>query len=326
MQVKEYGDMRILIAGYGSIGVRHAHVLKQIGIQKMACAEPGEDARNRFLEDYPQGEVYSDYEIALENYKPDAVFVCTPTKMHMDMAITAAKKGCHVFIEKPLSYTDERAEELKALAAKDCLKIMVGFCFRYHDALLKAKELLNQNEIGRLISVRALMGEPFYEIHPEYQNMYYSQYSGAFELIHDVDLAIWFAGSPIVRSTGIFGSFSEMHMKSPDTVELLMEFEERKIANVHLDFFQTPRRRTIELIGWDGVIKVDFASWDNAQMSVYTKKDRKWIMSDFKTERNDMFIAEDKEFLDAIRFNGQIKLDVDEALKSVRVIQDVYHP
>lgn len=324
MQVASYSSLRILIAGFGSIGKRHAEVLKRIGVADFACMDTSEKCRIQFAESYPGLPVYDDYETALSEYKPDAVFIFTPTKLHIPMAKLALEHDAHVFIEKPLCYSTDGALELDQEAKRRGKTVMVGFCFRYHDALLKAKEMLRDGVIGRLISIRALMGEPFYQIHPEYMDMYYSKYSGTFELVHDLDLAIWFAGGNVKRVEGIHGSFSEMGMESPDVAELLLEFDNRIIANVHLDFFQYPRRRTMDLIGWDGVIQIDFASWDEAEIRYFTKETKEWRSIRFKTERNDMFIAEDREFLDAILLGKEVSIPVLEGLKASAAIESVY--
>ena len=324
MQINDFSSVKALIVGFGSIGKRHGEILKEIGVREIACSDPVEVCRNQFSEFLPGAPIYSDYETALNEFQPDAVFICTPTKLHIPMAKTALLHDANVFMEKPLCYSTEGALELDALAKERNRKVMVGFCFRYHDALLKAKEMLDGGEIGRLISIRSMMGEPFYQIHPEYMDMYYSKYSGTFELVHDLDLAIWFAGQPIRRVEGIHGSFSEMGMASPDTAELLLEFEDRLVANVHLDFFQFPRRRTVDLIGWDGVIQVDFASWDHAQLRYYTKKTNEWLTIDFETQRNDMFIAEDSEFLDCVLNDKAVSIDVLEGLKASAAIESIY--
>lgn len=324
MQVKDYSSIRALIVGFGSIGKRHADVLSQMGVSTIACSDTSEVCRKQFAEAFPKAPLFSDYDVALEEFKPDIVFIFTPTKLHLPMARKAVEHGAHVFIEKPLCYSTEGATELDALAKKLNRKIMVGFCFRYHEALLKAKQMLGEGIIGRLISIRSLMGEPFYTIHPEYMDMYYSKYSGTFELVHDIDLAIWFAGQDIKRVEGVYGSFSEMGMDSPDTVEMLIEFENKCVANVHLDFFQTPRRRTIDLIGWDGVMQIEFASWDEAHIRYYNKKNKEWKTLDFKTQRNDMFVAEDTEFLDCVLEDKPVSIDIMEGLKASAAIESIY--
>jgi predicted dehydrogenase len=201
---------------------------------------------------------------------------------------------------------------------------MVGFCFRYHEVLLRAKKLVDDGVVGRLVNIRALMGEPFAEIQPNYMNMYYSKYSGAFELVHDLDLAIWFAGQEIEEVHAVYGSFSDMGMQSPDSIEMLLKFHDRLAANVHLDFYQHPRRRQIELMGVKGTVTVEFASWDRATLSWYNTDTREWNVTAYETARNDMFRDEDEEFLRAVMGECEVTCTVDEALKSLAVVESIY--
>ena len=56
-------------------------------------------------------------------------------------------------LKSPCPNSTEGIEELSQLAAQKNRKVMVGFCFRYHTALLEAKTRLESGEIGRLISI-----------------------------------------------------------------------------------------------------------------------------------------------------------------------------
>lgn len=317
-------DLKLLIAGCGSIGKRHAQVLWEMGVHNLTACDPFESARNGMKEVLPDITVTDDYEEALRTGQFDAVFILTPTAMHLDMATKALNAGCHVFLEKPLANTQAGVDDLKALAQKVNRKVMIGFCFRYHEALCKAKAMVEEGLIGRLVNIRAFVGEPFYEIQPNYKNMYYSKYSGCFELVHDLDIAIWFAGQDIEKVSAVYGSFSDMGMDSPDSVEMLLQFKDRMAANVHLDFYQQPRRRQLEVMGVNGTILVEFASWDKATISWYNTETRKWHTQDYPTRRNDMFRDEDMEFLQAVIGEKEITCTVDEALKSLRVIEEIY--
>jgi len=114
-------------------------------------------------------------------------------------------------------------------------------------------------------------------------------------------------------------------MESPDSIELLLRMEDRMGINVHLDFYQHPRRRQIEIMGVKGTVIVEFSSWDEATLSCYNTDTRVWKQKTFATRRNDMFLAEDGEFLDAILGKCSIRCTVQEALRSLNVIQSVYH-
>ena len=315
-------DLKVLIVGCGSIGKRHAGVLREMGVTRMAACDPSERAREAFGAMFPDCAMYTSEEEALAAFHPDAAFILSPTQMHLPMAAQAIEAGAHVFIEKPLSVSPDGADELQALADRCGKKVMVGFCFRYHEALLYARKLLKEGTIGRLLSVRCLMGEPFAEIRPDYRNTYYAVYSGAFELVHDLDLAIWLADQPIVEVQGMHGTHSDMEITSPDTAEVLVRFEDRVMASVHLDLYQKPRRRQIDLLGTQGTMIVDISSWDEATVSV--GKDDQWTGTRFKTARNDMFIAEDREFLHCIVADEPIKCTIAESLKSLRAVYSVY--
>jgi len=321
----EIGNISVLVAGLGAIGKRHVDILKELGVGKLFVFDPNADAVKLILDKYPDVTAVDSYEAGLLK-KPFAVFVLTPTKMHIPMAIEALEAGAHVFIEKPLSNSSEGIDALKDAMTKANRQVMVGFCMRYHSVLLKAKEILTRGDIGRLVSVRAMVGEDFPSIHPEYKEMYLSKYSGAFELVHDIDLAIWYADMKVKTVYGVYGSFSDYEFESPDTVEMLMEFENKCVATVHLDFFQNPRRRIIELIGTHGVITVEFSSWDEATLSVYKKSEGKWDVQKFKTERNDMFRDENREFLTLALENKPMKCNIEEAAKSLVAIEKIYKP
>ena len=321
MQIR---DLNILIAGCGSIGKRHAQVLWESGLRNLTACDPSPQQRQSMQDLLPGIAVTEDYAAALQTGAFDAVFILTPTAMHLSMATQALNAGCHVFIEKPLANTQKGVEELKALAAEKGLLVMVGFCFRYHEVLRRAKVLLEQGTIGRLVNIRAFMGEPFAQIQPNYKNMYYSKYSGAFELVHDLDLAIWYAGQEITEVKAVYGSFSDMGMESPDSIEMLVRFRDRLAANVHLDFYQHPRRRQIELMGVKGTITVEFASWDKATLSWYNTDTQAWNVREYQTARNDMFRDEDEEFLLAIIGKRELTCTIDEALKSLQAVEQVY--
>lgn len=324
MQIKDYRDIRILLIGCGSIGRRHTQVLLDIGVEHITACDPSDAQLSQMKEQFPTVSLCKDYREALANGSFDAAFVLTPTAMHLAVIRDVLNAGCHVFVEKPLANSSAGVEEIEALAKSKGLHLMVGFCFRYHEVLLRAKKLLDDGAIGRLINIRAMVGEPFYEVQPNYLNMYYSKYSGAFELVHDLDLALWFSGQEVTDVYSVYGPFSDMGMQSPDSIELLLRFEDRQAATVHLDFYQQPRRRQMELMGVKGTMIIEFASWEQATLSLYNTDTRMFHHTTYKTARNDMFRDENKEFLDAVLGRGEITCTVKEALRSLSVIEQVY--
>ena len=317
--VKTWQDLSVLIVGCGSIGKRHARVLNGLGVADLRACDPVAAQRESLLAQVPTVKMYETYEAGLAD-RPDTVLICTPPWLHVPQAAQAIRAGAAVLSEKPLSDSTDGLDDLVALTAAEQKKVMVAHCFRYHDGLLKAKAALDAGRIGRLVSVRALVGEHLPDVRPDYRSLFSAQHGGAFDLMHDIDLALWYAGLPVRQVYALSGSYSDIGITAPDVAEILIGFEGRCLATVHLDFFQRPRRRQIELIGAAGVIIVEFARWDRCTVSVYEAAKGAWEHEELVTDRDDMFRAEDREFLEAVADDKPIQCTIAEGRKAVEVV------
>ena len=257
-------EIGILIAGCGSIGKRHGRVLRGLGVGDLRGCDPSAEACGQMAKEVSGIRLHESFEEGLAA-SPDAILICTPPWIHVPMAMQAIRSDCHVLCEKPISDTGEGIDELAVLAAETGKKVMVGLCFRYHDGIVKARRYLGEGRIGRLVSIRALMGEHLPDVRPDFRDLYTSRTTGAFDLMHDLDLALWFADLPVRKAHCVFGCFSDIDIEAPDVAEFLIEFDGPCTASVHLDFFQRPRRRQLELIGTRGVILVEFGRWDRCR-------------------------------------------------------------
>lgn len=322
--VKRWQDLSILIVGCGSIGKRHARVLAGLGVTDIRACDSSAEQQRTLVEQIPSVKTYHSFEAGLTD-RPDAVLICTPPAMHIPMAKQAIEAGCHVLTEKPLSDSTDGIDDLIALAERRRKKVMVALCFRYHGGLVKAKECLDSGRIGRLASVRALMGEHLPDVRPDYRTLFSAKVGGAFDLMHDIDLALWYAGRPVREVHAVYGNYSDIGIEAPDLVEILMDFNDRCTATVHLDFFQRPRRRQMELIGTKGVITVEFARWDQCTVSVYEAARGEWNAEELTTDRDDMFRAEDREFFEAVANDRPIRSTVLEGRKSLDVVLAAQH-
>lgn len=312
-------DLSTLVVGFGSIGKRHARVLQEIGLGDVRVCDPMPERQASARNEFGASQVFESLEDGLAS-KPDIAILCSPTALHVEQATAAINAGCDVLTEKPLSNSLEGIDELKALAREKQRLVMVAHCFRFHEGLLRAKRMLDEGRVGRLLSVRCMFGEYIPEVMPDYRDRYVFHYSGAYELMHDIDLALWFAGQKPVRVFGVDGTFGDSGMQSPDLAEMILEFEDRCVANVHLDFFQRARHRQTEMYGTEGTIRVEFARWDRCTVSVYDAATREWTHDEIATDRDDMFRAEDTAFLQAVADRTPVPVDIDAGRLAVQVM------
>ena len=155
--------MKILIAGFGSIGRRHFRNLLALGERDILFYRTGHSS-------LPEAElegfvVESDLEAALA-YRPQAVIVANPTALHLQVAIPAAEAGCHLFLEKPVSHSLEGLDRLQAALQHGGGRAFTGFQYRFHPGLDWIQRLLTQCAVGRPLSLRAQWGEYLPGWHP----------------------------------------------------------------------------------------------------------------------------------------------------------------
>jgi predicted dehydrogenase len=184
--------MKILIMGLGGIGQRHLRNLRILGGNdlEIIAYDPRSDVpvltdqlkveEGTSLEKKYNLGIFMDIEQALAQ-GPQAAFICNPTSLHITAAIRAAREGCALFIEKPLSHNLENVDELISLVESRGLAAVVGYQMRFHPCLQRLHALVQEKKVGRILSVRAVVGEylPGWHTYEDYRQSYASrQYLG----------------------------------------------------------------------------------------------------------------------------------------------------
>lgn len=101
---------------------------------------------------------FQTHEELLELEEIQAVSVCTPNHLHASVAIQAMNKGKHVLCEKPMATTLEDARRMLEAARLNNVYLMVGHNQRLMPVHMKAKALLEQGVIGKVLSFTSTFG------------------------------------------------------------------------------------------------------------------------------------------------------------------------
>ena len=290
--------MKIMIAGLGSIGRRHFRNLLALGERDILLYRT---QRSTLPEDELAGyPVETELEAALAQ-QPEAVIISNPTALHLDVAIPAARAGCHLMLEKPVAGSMEHIPELEAAIRESGKRVLVGFHFRYHPGLRRLRELLVTGEIGRPLSVRAQWGEYLPGWHPweDYRQGYSARQDlgggVVLTLSHPLDYLRWLFGE--VEALWAFtGKNSDLELPVEDTAEIGLRFASGVLGSLHLDYNQRPPSHWLEIVTSQGTL-----SWDNqsGEVRVYQSKTGDWqnYPPPAGFERNELFLAEMRHFL-----------------------------
>jgi predicted dehydrogenase len=135
---------KVLVVGLGNMGMSHALAYTRIpGLEVVGVCTRHIDTV-KIPEALAKAKKYADYDTALRELKPDIVSVNTLPDTHADFAIKAMKAGAHVFVEKPLAETVERAQEVVDTAKRTGKKLVIGYILRVHPSWIKFIEIARQ--------------------------------------------------------------------------------------------------------------------------------------------------------------------------------------
>ena len=85
-----------------------------------------------------------------------AVVVASPRKFHEEHAVSVAKAGKDVFLEKPMAASLDGAERVIAAARDAGVRLQIGFQRRYDPAYADARKLVADGALGRPLFYRGV--------------------------------------------------------------------------------------------------------------------------------------------------------------------------
>ncbi len=259
-------------------------------------------------------------------HQPDAVIIANPTALHLDIAIPAAKQGCHILLEKPISNSMDRIDLLRQTAVESGSRIMVAFQFRYHPGLRQVKKWIQQNLIGQIYYVRAHKGEYLPDWHPweDYRNSYSARkdLGGGvlLTLSHPVDYLRWLFGD-VEKVSANLGQENILGIEVEEQIDAFLRFRDGPVGGLHLNFLQRPPEHKLEIFGSEGTI-----CWrDDGDLRIYQVKNKVWetisVPEDFS--RNDLFLSEMKDFLQVVA-GGNPSCSLNDGIEVQKIIMAIY--
>ncbi len=145
-------QLKLAIVGAGVIGKRHLLAsthLDDFSLVGIADPFPGAQA---VAEKY-NTQLFETTSEMLRATKPDGVVVATPTEHHLEPTLQSLDAGAHVLVEKPIMSDMQECEQTIAKSQSTGKHVLVGHQRRYYALVNKARELIQQGRIGKLISV-----------------------------------------------------------------------------------------------------------------------------------------------------------------------------
>ena len=147
--------------GIGIVGARFAAELHAISYSRCpdaeliaVCSNQPEESE-AFAPRFGISKTYVDYQEMMSDPEIDLVSICVPNFLHYAVAMAACDAGKHVVCEKPLATTIEHAREMVEAFEKKGLKLMYAEDWNFAPSLVRAKQIVDEGAIGRILYIRA---------------------------------------------------------------------------------------------------------------------------------------------------------------------------
>lgn len=253
--------IQVGILGGGNISETHARAVQQTeGAEITAVYGQNHEKAARLSKLYG-GKVHNSLQSFLEHKPMDMVVIGSPSGLHAEQGVAAARHGLHVLVEKPLDVNLDRADALIRECEQAGVKLGVFFQDRVAPGVCKLKELIDAGHLGKLILISARV--KWYRP-PEYYGG--SRWRGTWALdgggalinqgVHTLDLLLWSLGD-VERVYA--KAITPLHqIETEDTVVATLEFASGVIGTLEAGTSIYPGyARRLELTGSEGTVVLE---------------------------------------------------------------------
>ena len=145
----EQSGINLAVVGVGYWGKNLVRNFHELGVLAALCDSDAllEEA---FKNQYQGVKFYREFQQVLSDASIRAVALATPAVTHYELAKAALEAGKDVLVEKPLAIDVKHGEELVKIAEAKGRILMVGHILRYHPAVLKLQQMIQDGSLGKI--------------------------------------------------------------------------------------------------------------------------------------------------------------------------------
>ncbi len=323
------------LIGGGNISETHARAARAIpGVEIAAVFGTNAQKVERLCREYG-GSPYSNFEMFLTHRPMEIVAIGSPSGLHAEQGIAAARHGLHVLTEKPMDIWLERADALIAETKKAGVKLGVFFQDRCKPDILRVKQAVDAGTLGRPILADARVKwyrPPDYYAQSRWRGTWALDGGGALinQAVHTLDLMQWIFGD--VASVQAASKTALHDIEAEDTLTALLQF-----ANGALGVLQAttstfpgyPRR--LELTGSEGTLIIEQDRLLAADLKNPSEDLLQGSHADSNPSSSSPVVSDARghqavlqDFLDAIRSGAAPRCDGREGRRSLALVQAIY--
>lgn len=301
----------VAVVGCGIWGKNIVRNFYNLGALHSVCDLDKENLK-MINELYSDIETTSDFDSLLNNPDVKAFCIVTPSHTHFSLVKKALLSRKHVYVEKPISTSSQEALELKELAQKMDVQLLVGHLLLYHPAVNRLKMLIAQGVLGEI---------KYAQSDRLNINYFKNDRSVMWDLApHDVSMIAHVTGKAplkVLNAVGVASEFENIF----DITHLTIEFEDGLIGQVS-DSWIHPQKRVALLVRGTKATAILDDTLQEGKLKVYdNKKNSQKDIEVFDYLEIEPLKLECQHFLNCIEHNKTPRSDGENGYMIVKILE-----
>ena len=254
------GDVRVALVGCGRISRNHLEAFEKVEGLRLVAVADSDLARAQAIGATQGVPAFGSLEEMLAAVPSDLVSVCTPSGLHPQHGIIAAKAGRHVLTEKPMAISLAAADEMVQACDAAGVQLFVVKQNRLNPAIQLLKRAVDKGRFGRLymanVTVRWTRPQAYYDAEPWRGTWEFD--GGAFmnQASHYVDLMQWLMGP--AESVMAKTATQARRIEAEDSGVAVVKFRSGALGVMEVSVLTYPKNLegSITLLGETGSVKI----------------------------------------------------------------------
>ena len=269
--------LKIGLIGCGRISKNHFEAIaSQSDAKCIYCCDIIEDRAREAAEKYNIPAWTVNYQELLSNPDIDLISICTPSGLHSEHGIHAAKAGKHVLTEKPMACRLNEADKLIKACEDAGVQLFIVLQNRLNPAIKLVRRAFEEGRFGKIYMITSNI---FWTRPQDYYDM--ASWRGTWKLdggafmnqaSHYVAMIQWFGG-PIAEVKAITATLAR-NIEAEDTGSTIIKFQNGSIGNINVTMLTYPKNLegSITILGEKGTVKVSGAAMNKIEHWVFADK------------------------------------------------------
>jgi len=192
----------------------------------------------------------------------EALTIATPSGLHAEVGIPAARAGKHLLCEKPLEVSVSRTNDLVRACESSNIRLSAVFQSRYSRSVQVIRQAVEEGRFGQSVLAAASVlwyRSPEYYGKATWRGTWALDGGGALmnQAIHTVDLLLYFNGD-VSEVTGRIARLLHRSIEVEDTVVAMLKFKNNSLGTIQASTACAPGfPRRVELTGTDGSVLLE---------------------------------------------------------------------